>query len=313
MNRESFILYTIHKAAWKSLSNEDAGLLIKAILDYQTGDPVSLPPVPNAFFTMIKAYLDRDAAKWAQTVEKRRVAGAKGGVASGRSRRKQPKQEQANEANASGAYPSFPDEATEANASFAKQTKQTEASQANQANPSCIDMSCLVFEEENLGLERSSHTQKRDETRSARVSSAPMNAEDIEDARDAVRAERRRGDYEFSLLRQAYDEAKPEGQYSGRDEFLRLFSSPDFPGIDELLESVRQMAAADDQWRRGYVPKLENWLHERMWTLKPRKPIAGAGADPEPTAEDKALDEKIERMRAEMKAKEAARKKARGW
>jgi len=175
-------------------------------------------------------------------------------------------------------------------------------------------MSCFVFEEEDSGLERSSHTQKRDEGQRVRVFSAPMNGEDIEEARDAVRAERRRGDYEFSLLRQAYDEAKPEGQHSGRDEFLRLFSSPDFPGIDELLESVRQMVAADDQWRRGYVPKLENWLHERMWTLKPRKPIAGAGADPEPTAEDKAMDEKIAKMRAEMKAKEAARKKAlREW
>jgi len=313
MNRESFILYTIHKSAWMSLSNEDAGLLIKAILNYLTGEPVSLPPVPSAYFTMIKAYLDRDAAKWAQTVEKRRQAGAKGGAASGRSRRKQTKQEQANEANASGAYHSFPDEANEANASFAQQTKQTQANEANQANPSCIDMSCFVFEEEDSGLERSSHTQKRDEGQRVCVSPAPMNAEDIEEARDAVRAERRRGDYEFSLLRQAYDEAKPEGQHSGRDEFLRLFSSPDFPGIDELLESVRQMVAADDQWRRGYVPKLENWLHERMWTLKPRKPIAGAGADPEPTAEDKAMDEKIAKMRADLKAKEAAKKKARGW
>jgi len=146
-----------------------------------------------------------------------------------------------------------------------------------------------------------------------RISSAPMNREDIEEARDAVRAERRRGDYEFSLLRQAYDEAKPEGQHSGRDEFLRLFNSPDFPGIDELLESVRQMVAADDQWRRGYVPKLENWLHEHMWTLKPRKPIAGTGVDPEPTDAEKAAKEKGDRLLAELKAREAQKRKLRGW
>lgn len=148
-----------------------------------------------------------------------------------------------------------------------------------------------------------------------RISSAPMNREDIEEARDAARAERRRGDYEFSLLRQAYDEAKPEGQHSGRDEFLRLFSSPDFPGIDELLESVRLMAAEDDQWRRGFVPSLARYLRERMWTLKPRKPIAGAEAEPEKTETDRAQDEQIARVRAEYKAREAEKKKImmRGW
>lgn len=298
MNRESFILYTIHKSAWMSLSNDDAGLLIKAILDYQTGDPVSLPPIPNAFFTMIKAYLDRDAAKWEQTVEKRRQAGAKGGVASGRSRRKQAKQEQANEANAS----------------LAKQTKQTQANEANQANPSCIDVSCYVYEDQDSSIEKKSHTQKRYEAQGVRVPPAPLNGEDIAERQDAFRAQQKRGQYEFHVLRDAYDRVKPEAPQAGFPEFLRLYNSPEWrsDSLDEILAGLDALAKGDRQFlgEERYRPGLAKFLAQGMWRMKPRSP---EGAEPELTDAEKATKAKADRMLAELKAKEAAKKKIRGW
>lgn len=296
MSRDSFILYTIHKDAWLSLSDEDAGRLIKAVLRYQSDEPFDLPPVPSAIFSIIKAYLDRDAAKWAQTVEKRRAAGAKGGAASGESRRKAAKQIEANEANASSTKQS---QANEANASFAKQTKQ---SQANQANPSCIDMSCCVYDSEEKKIYINNSTYP-----------AHYSPEDIEEASDAVRRDRQRGDYEFNMLRSEYDRARPEGPMAGRAEFMALYHSGEWPGIDEILAGLSRLLEGDYQFiDKTYTPGLAKFLSQQLWKMAPRKPQPKPGQEPEKTAKDKALDEKIAKMRAEMKAKEAARKKARG-
>lgn len=302
MRRDSFILYTIHRDAWMSLSDEDAGKLIKAVLAYQCEEPVSLPPVPTAIFSIIKAYLDRDATKWAQTVEKRRAAGAKGGVASGESRRKAAKQTDANEANASSAKQN---QANEANALLAKQTE------ANEANPSCIDVSCYDMSLQDPCVEKNSHTHKIYGGTGARVFS-PLSGEDIAERQDAVQDQHRRGDYEFSLVREAYNAARQEGELSGRQEFLALYNSSAYPGHDEIIAGINLLCAEDDQFQRGFAPSLAKFLTQRMWTMKPRAPV-GQEREPELTPERLAARERIKRMEEELKQKQAARAKVKGW
>lgn len=137
------------------------------------------------------------------------------------------------------------------------------------------------------------------------ASPAPLSGEDIAEAQDAVRQEHKRGDYEFSLLRSEYDKARQEGPMAGRQEFLRLFGSPEWPGIDELVHAVDVLCAEDDQFRRGYAPGLARFLADRMWRMKPRAP---AGEKP-PTQEDEDGKRKWEALKAKVRADKEARKK----
>lgn len=277
-----------------SLSDEDAGLLIKAILAYETGDTFSLPPVPNAFFTMMKAYLDRDAEKWAQTVEKRRQAGAKGGAASGRSRKKQA-------------------EANEANASLAKQTKQAEANEANQANQSCNDVSCFDMSLQDPKVGKDSHTHKIYGGTGACASPPPLNGEDLAELRDAAQAHHRRGDYEFSLIRQAYDAVKAEAPQAGYPEFLRLYNSTEWrAGMhEEVLHGLDALAKGDRQFlgEERYRPGLAKFLTQEMWKMKPRAPDGQSGVK---TPEDEELERRVQENERKMRQRMAERKKLLG-
>ena len=84
--KESFVFYTsVWPQLFKMLENdEERGQLIMAIIDY-----VSLETLPSgnhsrAFFgafEIMKEQLDKDAAKWQQTVQARTENGKKGGLA----------------------------------------------------------------------------------------------------------------------------------------------------------------------------------------------------------------------------------------
>lgn len=166
-------------------------------------------------------------------------------------------------------------------------------------------------------LEEHTHDGSHDlyapaDSQGVRVPSAPLNGEDVEERKDAAQVQHRRGDYEFSLVREAYDKARLEGQLSGRQEFLTLYNSQAYPGHEELIASINLLCEQDDQFQRGFAPSLAKFLTQRMWTMKPR-PAAGQEREPEMTPERLAARERIRRMEEELKQKEAARAKAKGW
>jgi hypothetical protein len=138
------------------------------------------------------------------------------------------------------------------------------------------------------------------------VPPAPLSGEDVAERQDGARQERQRGDYEFSLLREAYDKARPEGPMAGRGEFLTLFHSPEWPGIDELLASVDKLVAEDDQFRRGFAPGLAKFLTSRMWLMKPRAPAGER--EPEMTPERLETKRKLEEARRRLEEKLAKAK-----
>ena len=87
--KESFILYTEQKEVIDNLTDEDAGKLFKGIFDYALGNEPQFNNLLKLVFIPIRQQLERNAKKYAEIKEKRRIAGAKGG-----------KQKVANQANA---------------------------------------------------------------------------------------------------------------------------------------------------------------------------------------------------------------------
>lgn len=112
-SKKGVLLYLDTLPAIQMLPDEQAGILLKQILTYATTgvDKQMDNPATCMCWAFIKQQLDRDATKYQQICQKRKVAGSKGG-----------QQRVANQANASTCYQ------MQANANKPKQV------QANQAN-----------------------------------------------------------------------------------------------------------------------------------------------------------------------------------
>lgn len=76
MEKKSVILYLNAIEQWEMLSNEQAGVLIKALLHYSiTGEPLKTSDgMLKMAFSFMAAQIDRDSEKWEKTCEKRREA-----------------------------------------------------------------------------------------------------------------------------------------------------------------------------------------------------------------------------------------------
>ena len=78
--KSSFILYTNYHEILKDLSDEDAGILFKAILEYKAlGEIGELPSHLNLAFKFIKNQFDLDDKKYKEFAEKQKANGLKGG------------------------------------------------------------------------------------------------------------------------------------------------------------------------------------------------------------------------------------------
>ena len=74
--RKSIMLYLDALEQWDMLTDEQAGVLIKALLRYsKTGEQLkSTDGMVKMAFSFMSAQIDRDGAKWERTCEKRRDA-----------------------------------------------------------------------------------------------------------------------------------------------------------------------------------------------------------------------------------------------
>ena len=117
-DKSSFVLYCDLVHTVSKLSDVDAGLLFKHILDYvNDNDPTTDNFIVEIAFEPIKQQLKRDLRRWENIRVKRVEAGQKGGIASGKARSKQTKQ-------------------VLKSGSKVKQTKQDEANEAVNVNVS---------------------------------------------------------------------------------------------------------------------------------------------------------------------------------
>jgi len=88
--KKSFLLYISSFKQIRKLTQEQKGVLLDAIMNFQEGIPLpDMDPLVDMCFGFIADDMQRDAEKYDEIVEKRRIAGRKGGF-----------QKQANLANA---------------------------------------------------------------------------------------------------------------------------------------------------------------------------------------------------------------------
>lgn len=117
IERKSFLLYTEYFKQIKKLSIEQRGILLTAIMNFQSGEDLpEMDPLTDMCFGFISDDMQRNNEKYEETVEKRREAGRKGGLTT-----------QANRANAT--FASFA-----SNDASKQNFKQNQANQANQAD-----------------------------------------------------------------------------------------------------------------------------------------------------------------------------------
>lgn len=79
-NKKSFILYADYKELFETLSDENAGKLIKHILKYVNDEsPTTTDEIVNISFIPIKLQLKRDLKNWEEFRQKQSENGKKGG------------------------------------------------------------------------------------------------------------------------------------------------------------------------------------------------------------------------------------------
>lgn len=79
MDKNSFLIYIDYQEQFELLTDEQAGKLIKAIIEYEkTGKILELDGMTKMAFSFIKTQLDRDREKWQEEKQKRSEAGKRG-------------------------------------------------------------------------------------------------------------------------------------------------------------------------------------------------------------------------------------------
>lgn len=141
----------------------------------------------------------------------------------------------------------------------------------------------------------------------------PYSPEDVEEAKDGIRREADAVRAEFDELREAYKAVRDDGPMAGWPEYQQARRSKGWPGLLFVLDRLQTLIEQDDQWKRGYKEGLRRFLTDRMWEMEPRKAAPAPNAEPEPTDAEKAAKEKGDRLLAELKAREAQKRKLRGW
>lgn len=73
--KKAFLLYNNMASVFSALEDEQAGALIKAIVEYvNTGEEPLMEPTMMALFLMFRTQIDDAQVKWEETKEKRRLA-----------------------------------------------------------------------------------------------------------------------------------------------------------------------------------------------------------------------------------------------
>lgn len=98
-SKKSFVLYYDYRNHLALLSDEERGRLLMALFDYaEKGKEPELDGAALMAFSFVRAQMDRDMAKYAETVKKRQEAGRQGGRPPKASESNE-KQEEAKKAN----------------------------------------------------------------------------------------------------------------------------------------------------------------------------------------------------------------------
>lgn len=96
---KGFVVYHSYRECFEDLSDEEVGILFKAMLSYsETGEMPEMPKTLKVAFRFIKQQMDANKEKYIEKCNKRSEAGAKGGAPKGNQNAKKNNQKQAKQA-----------------------------------------------------------------------------------------------------------------------------------------------------------------------------------------------------------------------
>ena len=145
--KKSFILYSDYEDILNELSREEIGDLFIAIFKYENnGEILPLTGMAKMAFVMIKKDLDRNALRYEEILEKKRIAGAKGG-----------KQRVKNLVDINS------DEANQASATFAKHNQANQADNDNVNDNGNVNGNVNVNDNVNDNSSLSSNSEEKNE------------------------------------------------------------------------------------------------------------------------------------------------------
>lgn len=80
-DKKGFLIYLTYKEQFDLLSDEELGILIRSIMEYEINriEPTDLKGMSKMAFSFIKSNLDRDRQKYEEKCKKNKENGSRGG------------------------------------------------------------------------------------------------------------------------------------------------------------------------------------------------------------------------------------------
>lgn len=265
----SFIMYNEHWGGIGLLTNEQRGVLLQALMAYN-GATCKMPEMDQAtacIFAMLRPRLEANRKKYQETVEKRKEGGKLGG------------------------RPASKPQGSEKNLKVSEKTSRfSEKPQGSEKNPVSVSDPVSVND-----LKDSKDTpltpqgeQGVYEGTADQSSGVPLKAPEPEadppatDTSTAPQADLSHGNpawkefqYVFSLW------PLQQGKEKAWREYAYLRARHLVPESYALADIIERFKAEDRRWKRGYVPMMSNWLHDRRWDDVPEKAPAKSYAPDE--------------------------------
>lgn len=236
--KKSFMLYYDYREHLALLTDEERGKLLMALLDYaELGEIDELDGAARMAFSFIRAQIDRDDAKYAETIEKRRIAGRQGGRPE-----KQKVFEESTEKQ---------EKAKKANGFSEKQTKAKKADTVTDTDTDTVTDTDIP--------PKSPTGDKKSKT--------PKN-----DALERKKEAKKEKTAKFDIFWAAYPKktAKP----AALNAFLKIDPSEEL--LETMLAAIKRQQVSE-QWSREngkYIPYPATWLNQQRWgdEIEPAKP-----------------------------------------
>lgn len=266
----SFIMYTESWSGIQLLSREQRGDLLTALMAFNGADDCEMPEMDQAtacIFAMLRPRLEANRKKYQETVEKRKEGGKLGG------------------------RPASKPQGSEKNLKVSEKTSRfSEEPQGSEKNPVSVSDPVSVND-----LKDSKDTpltpqgeQGVYEGTADQSSGVPLKAPEPEadppatDTSTAPQVDTSHGNpcwkefcYVFSLW------PVQQGKEKAWREYAYLRARHLVPESYALADIIERFKAEDRRWKRGYVPMMSNWLHDRRWDDVPEKAPAKSYAPDE--------------------------------
>lgn len=278
----SFIMYTESWSGIQLLSREQRGDLLTALMAFNGADDCEMPEMDQAtacIFAMLRPRLEANRKKYQETVEKRKEGGKLGG------------------------RPVSKPQGSEKNLKVSEKTSRfSEKPQGSEKNPVSVsdpvsdndlkdskDTPLTPQGETGVGVSTPAQTSSPLEARqNPEPDPEPKPeppAEDPPQAPDTTTApqvDTSHGNpcwkefcYVFSLW------PVQQGKEKAWREYAYLRARHLVPESYALADIIERFKAEDRRWKRGYVPMMSNWLHDRRWDDVPEKAPAKSYAPDE--------------------------------